>query len=493
MAEAEERINPLTTLHQPRPMQLDRDGLVDTAPRVIRRVGDDLLSKVRKTHEALQDGDNSDALHDHRVALRRLRSWIRDFDDDLRDTLRPKQIRRLKRLAEATRDSRDLQVHIALVEKFARSNRTKNRAGIEWLLQELRTRKARAGLALRRTLDRDFDRTVTAVAKAFRCYTAKVDERPRPFARVASELVRSRCAAARDALGRVKSIGDRAEGHAARIEAKRLRYLLEPLHDSIEGVEKVVKQLSEVQDVLGALHDAQLFGSEVASHLARVLASASANSPADQGDIDADHDRAEGLLAISRRLRRDEQSAFSRVESDWLGDSALPLWSDIERIAVRLEEIARAGREVERKYLLTALPADVRPVEVIEVDQGYLPGERLVERVRRVRTADRAEYYRTVKVGQGLDRMELEEQTTARVFDALWPLTKGHRVQKRRHRIEDDGRQWEIDEFLDRSLIVAEVEVEDPGDTVAIPEWLEPIVDRDVTDDDDYSNQNLAR
>ena len=474
-------------------MQLSRDGLGDAAPRVIRRTGDDLLSRVRETHEALQDDDDSDALHDFRVALRRLRSWIRDFETELGDTLPGKQRRRLGRLADATRESRDLEVHIAWLEKFAHASRKKNRAGIKWLLEEFRARKARSDLALRRTLEKDFDRAVSAVGKAFRGYTAKVDERPRPFARVASDLVRARCAAAREAFACVKSIGDRAEGHTARIEGKRLRYLLEPLGESIDGIEGIVAQLSELQDLLGALHDAQLFGSQIASYLAEVLAAANENAPGDDAAGDADEDRAAGLLAISRRLRRDEESAFARIESEWLGESALQLWSDVEGIAVRLEEIAKEGREVERKYLLAALPADVSPIEISEVDQGYLPGERLVERVRRVRTADREEYYRTVKVGRGLDRMELEEQTTERVFRALWPLTKGRRIRKRRHVIEADGRHWEVDEFLDRQLIVAEIEIDEPDDPVAIPEWLEPIVERDVTDDDNYSNQKLAR
>jgi len=474
-------------------MRLDRDALVDAAPRTIRRTGEELLSKVRQRYEPLQDGDDADALHDYRVAVRRLRSWIRDFEDELADTLRRKQIRRLGRIADATRESRDLEVHIAWVEKFARSGRKKNRAGIEWLLDRLRARKARSDLALRRTLDKDFDRTVAAVGRAFRRYTAKVDERPRAFALVASAIVRSRGAAARDALARVKSIGDRSEGHAARIEAKRLRYLIEPLGDCVDGVSAIVSQLSELQDALGALHDAQLFGGEVARDLAKVLASKNGTGPDDDTGGEADRDRAEGLLAISRRLRRDEESAFSRVQSGWLGDAMLHLWTEVEGIAVQLDELGKEGREIERKYLLHAVPADVVPIEVMEIDQGYLPGERVVERVRRVCAADRAEYFRTVKIGRGLDRMELEEQTTELVFKTLWPLTKGRRVQKRRHRVHDDGRRWEIDEFLDRELILAEVEVDDPGDSVAIPKWLETVVDRDVTDDDEYSNQALAR
>ena len=89
--------------------------------------------------------------------------------------------------------------------------------------------------------------------------------------------------------------------------------------------------------------------------------------------------------------------------------------------------------------------------------------------------------------------MELEEETTAAVFRALWPLTKGQRIHKRRHRIESDGRCWEIDDFLGRRLVLAEVELDDPSESVALPDWLESVVKRDVTDDEAYANRKLAR
>jgi hypothetical protein len=34
-------------------------------------------------------------------------------------------------------------------------------------------------------------------------------------------------------------------------------------------------------------------------------------------------------------------------------------------------------------------------------------------------------FYRTAKVGTGLVRTEIEEETTRAVFDRTWPLTKG--------------------------------------------------------------------
>jgi CYTH domain-containing protein len=51
---------------------------------------------------------------------------------------------------------------------------------------------------------------------------------------------------------------------------------------------------------------------------------------------------------------------------------------------------------------------------------------------------------------------------------------------------------WEIDVFLDRDLVLAEVEL--PGDQdVTIPEWLAAQVVRDVTGESEYVNLNLAR
>jgi CYTH domain-containing protein len=41
--------------------------------------------------------------------------------------------------------------------------------------------------------------------------------------------------------------------------------------------------------------------------------------------------------------------------------------------------------------------------------------------------------------------------------------------------------------------MLAEVELESPDEAVAIPAWLEPAIDREVTDDDAFSNRSLAR
>ena len=151
--------------------------------------------------------------------------------------------------------------------------------------------------------------------------------------------------------------------------------------------------------------------------------------------------------------------------------------------------------EIERKYLLRGLPPVVAGARSVEIDQGYLPGDQIRERIRRVRGAHGVEYVRTLKAGVGIERVEIEEETSEQFFHAVWPLTRGCRVQKRRYDVPDAaGLVWEIDEFIDRGgLWLAEVELERADQPVLPPEWLQPYVVREVTDEPEFTNRALAK
>ena len=152
--------------------------------------------------------------------------------------------------------------------------------------------------------------------------------------------------------------------------------------------------------------------------------------------------------------------------------------------------------EIERKYLLRGQPPRTTDAPSFVIDQGYIPGERIRERVRRAQGGGSSDmrYYRTIKMGSGIQRIEIEEEATKDFFDAVWPLTVGRRVRKRRYLVDDHGLTWEIDEFLDRpSLWLAELELTHADQPVQIPEWLVSFVDREVTDDPSYTNRALAK
>ena len=156
--------------------------------------------------------------------------------------------------------------------------------------------------------------------------------------------------------------------------------------------------------------------------------------------------------------------------------------------------MADGDREIERKYLLRQLPSAVAGARSFEIDQGYLPGERINERVRRAREGSQVRYFRTIKMGSGIERTEIEEETTELFFTTVWPLTRGCRVRKRRYLMRERDITWEIDEFLDRDgLWLAEVELEHVDQVAEPPEWLREVIEREVTDDPRFTNHALAR
>jgi CYTH domain-containing protein len=64
-------------------------------------------------------------------------------------------------------------------------------------------------------------------------------------------------------------------------------------------------------------------------------------------------------------------------------------------------------------------------------------------------------------------------------------------IEKIRYQIKVGGLVWEIDEFSgeNQGLIVAEVELTDENQAIALPDW----VGREVSDDPRYFNVNLVR
>ena len=202
------------------------------------------------------------------------------------------------------------------------------------------------------------------------------------------------------------------------------------------------------------------------------------------------------LTVVAARMHEAGSQAFAEAERDWLGDAPAPFFEALERFGEALQAAGTGTRgdvEIERKYLLRRLPPEMPAGEVDEVAQGYIPGERLVERLRRRTRGDCITYLRTVKLGSGVARTEIEEETTAAVFDAMWPLTSGRRVEKRRHTVPDGDLAWEIDEFTDRELVLAELELPDEEHPVQFPEWLSPYVVREVTQEPEFLNLNLAK
>lgn len=159
--------------------------------------------------------------------------------------------------------------------------------------------------------------------------------------------------------------------------------------------------------------------------------------------------------------------------------------------------------EIERTYLLDALPTLPAHAVSFIFEQAYLPEpettpDGAVEgRVRRQTAPDGTVFCtHTIKRGHGIRRTEVEREIDEAEFETLWARTEGRRVLKTRHRIAVQASfgpaSWEIDEFLDRDLILAEMELPAVYTEVEFPKWLDPHIVRDVTHEAGYSNYELA-
>jgi len=146
--------------------------------------------------------------------------------------------------------------------------------------------------------------------------------------------------------------------------------------------------------------------------------------------------------------------------------------------------------EIERKFLVPAVPSSVELGSGSRLRQGYLAIDGPVEvRVRRSGDAS----VLTVKTGSGLSRTELDRELTEAEADELWPSTEGRRVEKVRFRLPlPTGDILELDVYegaLD-GLVTAEVEFADADAAAAFdaPDWCV----RELTGDAAWSNALLA-
>jgi adenylate cyclase len=144
--------------------------------------------------------------------------------------------------------------------------------------------------------------------------------------------------------------------------------------------------------------------------------------------------------------------------------------------------------EVERKFLVPDPPV-LAGTQADEIEQGYLAigagGEVRVRRKGELLVL-------TAKRGSGLSRQEAEIALDRERFDALWPLTEGRRLHKRRHVLPHGDLKIEVDVYEGdlEGLVVAEVEFpsEEEARGFDPPSWL----GEEVTGDKRYLNETLA-
>ncbi len=469
-------------------MRLDPE-LLDGPPAAAARVL--ALARCADLDEAaarFHDPTDAAALHDLRVALRRLRSTLKSLAPLLGDAVGDKASRRLRKAARCTGPARDAEVLLAWLGEAREQLAAPWRGAVDWLVDRVERRLARGRAEVgAEALPRLSRATARLAHRLAAPATGPLPAgTPATFSAALAGLVRARTVALREALREVAGAEDAAALHAVRIEGKRLRYLLEPLRGQEGlGADEAVEALRALQDEVGAWHDA--WQAQVALH--RALTEASADRARRGAGADG-ADLRPGLLGLERLAAGRAARRYQALEAAFLGPRATPLLDRAYAVAAALEARGAedAGEEVppERRLLLTALPPEVAGGELDELEQGWLPGDRLRESVGLVRERGGERWFRARAAGRGPAN---EEPITRADFEALWPLTEGRRLARRGLR-SAAAPGWRFDEYTDRRLVLAVAERAEAGDP---PGWMEPVVVREVTGERGYLDEGLAR
>jgi CHAD domain-containing protein len=230
--------------------------LAEVGQRILRRNMRKLLSQERN----VRADTDIEAVHQLRVATRRLRAVLASLDP----VAPTKQVRtyrkELRRLARASSAVRDCDVFLAEVDQYAASLPEEQRPGLEPLTAALQQDRAKAReILLKQLASRryaDFKRTFTR-------FTSDGREDWNNTLRV-RDLAGSTIWRSYEGLRAYELTIDPQAGsnnpaealHQARIAGKRLRYVLEMFAETLgPDADQVIDPLKELQDHLGALQD----------------------------------------------------------------------------------------------------------------------------------------------------------------------------------------------------------------------------------------------
>jgi CHAD domain-containing protein len=208
-------------------------------------------------------------VHDMRVAARRLRSALRDIGPFLQADPLKEVKKELKIISDALGAVRDRDVAIGSLNKLSDdADGDDVKAGIELLVEENVVKRNVARVDLTTVIT---EKTVEALRKKLKASIkeAATGARRSSFDEAAGRMVAANLEEMHGLAPRLYKPFKRNGLHKLRIAAKRLRYSLE-LAALCRGPEakKIAKEISRMQDLLGELHDCDLWIEDLGTRLA---------------------------------------------------------------------------------------------------------------------------------------------------------------------------------------------------------------------------------
>lgn len=273
----------------------------------------------------------NEEVHDFRVAIRRLRSWIRAAYDLLETDLPRRDRAALRRLARRAGAARDAQVEWQWLTAPSEPFSAPTARAAQWLAgQRLAVYTAERARLQKRVAER-WPALAAALAGALGG-AGDAGGPPETLGAHLSSVLAHHLASAHAALERVEHRTQVAIIHRARIKVKRLRYIVEAVDAQTPAGERALRLLRVLQDTLGELHDAHVIALQLEPLLVRRR----------RGHAPAGRPALRDLRALRAAVRRRELAAF-RGALDLLGSrAATAAWRVLDRLPARLAAVASA-------------------------------------------------------------------------------------------------------------------------------------------------------
>lgn len=208
------------------------------------------LKRAEAAVERLDDPSDTEALHDLRVELRHVRTYLRTYRKLFSKAVPRKSVEALRDLTHLTNPARDAEVHTAWLARQPRARRSRSGAASR-LRSQLTERHTEILQQLRERFTQDFPRLAQRLRRQLK--RAKAPGKG-PFGKYAAKKLRRLTQRLRQRLDHIQGPSDIEGCHEARITAKRVRYLLEPFEE-LPGAARLLARLKVLQDTLGDMHD----------------------------------------------------------------------------------------------------------------------------------------------------------------------------------------------------------------------------------------------
>jgi CHAD domain-containing protein len=277
------------------------------------------LDEAESAAERLSHRNDAEALHDLRVALRHLRTYLDTYRQLFADAVPGKSLEALRELSHLTNPARDAEVETSWIAKHSRARRAA--PGAAHLRSQLNRRHTQVLRKIRERFSNDFPPLAQRLRRQLK--RAK-DSDPRTFGQYTAKQVRRQGRSMRKCLDRILGPTDIEHCHQARIAAKRVRYLLAPFHE-LEGTSQLIERLKALQDTLGEMHDLHV--------LLETMAEASERTRTKKTRVS----RSEAA-PLAASARRQLPRLYAQVRRRWLGKAGDTLDEAIEDVASQLRK-----------------------------------------------------------------------------------------------------------------------------------------------------------